>query len=81
MQEGAEAMVAWLRKTCAELKKAAPPDDPIRRVTESIQRDCSLPYSQTNLAEGLGLTPAYFSRLFEKRTGNTLHGISDQCAH
>ncbi len=68
-QEKADAMGAWLRKTCAELKQAASPDDPILRVTESIRRDCSLPYSQTNLAEGLGLTPAYFSRLFEKRTG------------
>ena len=67
--DGVEAMCLWLRRTCAELKKAAPPDDPILRVTESIRRDCSLPYSQTNLAEGLGLTPTYFSRLFEKKTG------------
>ena len=69
MQEGAEALVVWLRRTCEALKTAATPDDPIRRVTESIRMDCSLPYSQTNLADGLGLTPAYFSRLFEKRTG------------
>ena len=67
--EGVDALCLWVRKTCAELKMATPPEDPIRRVTESIRRDCSLPYSQTNRAEGLGLTPAYFSRLFEKKTG------------
>lgn len=68
-REGVDAVVTWVRKTCAELKTTAEPEDPIRRVTESIRKDCSLPYSQANLAEGLGLTPAYFSRLFEKRTG------------
>jgi AraC-like DNA-binding protein len=69
LRDGADAMVAWLHKTCAELKRTSVPDDPIRRVMDSISRDCSLPYSQTNLAEGLGLTPAYFSRLFERRAG------------
>jgi len=69
VSEGEAALIAWLRKTCAELKEMAMPEDPIERVTNSIRRDCSLPFSQRNLAEGLGLTPAYFSRLFEKRTG------------
>ena len=69
MLEGEEAFLTWLRKTCAELKRMAKPEDPIQRVTDSIQKDCSLPYSQTNLAEGLGLTSSYFSRLFEKHTG------------
>ena len=53
----------------SQLKATAKPQDPIARVMLSIQKDCSLPYSQSNLAEGLGLSPAYFSRLFEKRAG------------
>lgn len=67
--EGENAFFTWLRETCTELKKMATPEDPITRVTDSIRKDCSLPFSQKNLADGLGLTPAYFSRLFEKRTG------------
>ena len=67
--EGENAFFVWVRETCAELKRMASPEDPVMRVMESISKDCSLPFSQKNLAEGLGLTPAYFSRLFEKRTG------------
>ena len=36
MQEGAEALVVWLRRTCAALKAAATPDDPIRRVPNML---------------------------------------------
>lgn len=68
-KEGADALALWIRKTCATLRSTVETEDPIARVMDSIYRDCSLPYSQSNLAEGLGLTPAYFSRLFEKRTG------------
>ena len=42
---------------------------PIDRVIASIQADCSLPYSQQNLSRSLGLTPAYFCRLFHEKTG------------
>ena len=42
---------------------------PIERVIASIQTDCSLPYSQQNLSRSLGLTPAYFCRLFHEKTG------------
>lgn len=34
-----------------------------------IRADCSLPYSQANLSRSLGLTPAYFCRLFHEKTG------------
>ena len=67
--EGAEACVGWIRQTCADLRQQIGHDDPILRVTESIRKDCSLPYSQSNLAEGLGLTPTYFSKLFRGQTG------------
>jgi len=67
--DGAEACISWIRQTCADLRAQRGHEDPILRVTQSIQRDCSLPYAQSNLAEGLGLTPAYFSRLFEQKTG------------
>ena len=66
---GAEQLVAWTKRIASQLKATAKPQDPIARVMLSIQKDCSLPYSQSNLAEGLGLSPAYFSRLFEKRAG------------
>ena len=42
---------------------------PVERVIESIRADCSLPYSQANLSKSLGLTPAYFCRLFHEKTG------------
>lgn len=66
-----EALIAWssalgqtLKADAAELAAA-----PIDRVIAGIQTDCSLPYSQTNLAQSLGLTPAYFCRLFREKTG------------
>lgn len=66
-----EALVKWVSGMSQQLREKTcqmtPP--PIDRVIESIRRDCSLPYSQTNLAKSLGLTPAYFCRLFREKTG------------
>lgn len=66
-----EALVHWASALAQTLREkssqAAPP--PIDRVIESIHKDCSLPYSQANLAKSLGLTPAYFCRLFREKTG------------
>ena len=61
-----DALLSWLQslpdvlRTCPTAANAAP----IERVILSIQTDCSLPYSQQNLSRSLGLTPAYFCRLF-----------------
>ena len=66
-----EALLAWLTALQPVLR-ACPPSvngAPIDRVIESIRADCSLPYSQTNLSKSLGLTPAYFCRLFHEKTG------------
>ena len=66
-----EALLDWLAALQPVLK-ACPPTvnaEPVERVIESIKTDCSLPYSQTNLAKSLGLTPAYFCRLFHEKTG------------
>lgn len=66
-----EALLAWLDalsptlRACPSAASAAP----IERVIESIRADCSLPYSQANLSRSLGLTPAYFCRLFYEKTG------------
>ncbi len=66
-----EALLAWLT-ALAPVLRACPPmmnAAPIERVIESIRADCSLPYSQANLSKSLGLTPAYFCRLFHEKTG------------
>ncbi len=66
-----EALLSWLTelqpvlRACPSTVNAAP----IERVIESIRADCSLPYSQANLSKSLGLTPAYFCRLFHEKTG------------
>ena len=66
-----EALLTWLTalqpvlRSCPSTVNAAPID----RVIESIRADCSLPYSQANLSKSLGLTPAYFCRLFHEKTG------------
>ena len=66
-----EALLAWLTslqpllRSCPSTVNSAP----IERVIESIRADCSLPYSQANLSTSLGLTPAYFCRLFHEKTG------------
>ncbi len=66
-----EALLSWLT-ALQPLLRACPPTvnaAPIERVIESIRADCSLPYSQANLSKSLGLTPAYFCRLFHEKTG------------
>ncbi|MGN1369646.1 MAG: helix-turn-helix transcriptional regulator [Aristaeellaceae bacterium] len=66
-----EALLSWLTVLTPTLR-ACPPTanaEPIERVIESIRADCSLPYSQANLSKSLGLTPAYFCRLFHEKTG------------
>jgi AraC-like DNA-binding protein len=66
-----EALLSWLT-ALAPMLRACPSavnSAPIDRVIESIRADCSLPYSQANLSRSLGLTPAYFCRLFHEKTG------------
>ena len=66
-----EALLDWIAslqpvlRACPATFNSAPVD----RVIESIRQDCSLPYSQANLSRSLGLTPAYFCRLFHEKTG------------
>ena len=66
-----EALLAWLTSLGHRLRdsRTAAGDAPIERVIAAIQADCSLPYSQDNLSRSLGLTPAYFCRLFREKTG------------
>ena len=66
-----DTLMAWLASLPPILRQspAAGLSAPIDRVIASIQTDCSLPYSQQNLSRSLGLTPAYFCRLFHEKTG------------
>ena len=66
-----EALMDWLTSLPPRLRAcpAAAGNAPIDRVIASIRADCSLPYSQANLSRSLGLTPAYFCRLFREKTG------------
>ena len=66
-----EALLDWLTALQPVLRACPPAVNgaPIDRVIESIRHDCSLPYSQANLSRSLGLTPAYFCRLFHEKTG------------
>ena len=66
-----EALLTWLTSLQPILRAcpAALNSAPIDRVIESIRADCALPYSQANLSRSLGLTPAYFCRLFHEKTG------------
>ncbi|MBQ7848478.1 MAG: helix-turn-helix transcriptional regulator [Clostridia bacterium] len=66
-----EALLEWLASLQPVLRAcpATLNSAPIDRVIESIRQDCSLPYSQANLSRSLGLTPAYFCRLFHEKTG------------
>lgn len=68
-QEGLSAFALWMRKTLVEIKAVSERIDPIARVCQSIEADCSLPYQLENLTESLGLSTAYFSRLFKQRMG------------
>ena len=66
-----EALMAWI-DTLQPILRACPAAvnaAPIDRVISGIRADCSLPYSQANLSRSLGLTPAYFCRLFHEKTG------------
>ena len=66
-----DALMAWLNALPVLLRQSpsAATAAPIDRVIAGIQADCSLPYSQQNLSRSLGLTPAYFCRLFHEKTG------------
>ena len=66
-----EALLSWINSLQPRLRACptATASAPIERVIASIQADCSLPYSQANLSRSLGLTPAYFCRLFHEKTG------------
>lgn len=66
-----EAMQHWLQALAQLLRTAASPEDTasIERVVAAIEADCSLPFSQANLSRSLGITPAYFCRLFREKTG------------
>ena len=66
-----DTLMAWLASLPPILRQspAVGLSAPIDRVIASIRTDCSLPYSQQNLSRSLGLTPAYFCRLFHEKTG------------
>lgn len=66
-----DALMAWIASLQTHLRQspAAASAAPIERVIAGIRADCSLPYSQQNLSRSLGLTPAYFCRLFHEKTG------------
>ncbi len=67
-----EALMSWIASLQPRLRAcpaASAAAEPIDRVIASIRTDCSLPYSQANLSRSLGLTPAYFCRLFHEKTG------------
>jgi AraC-like DNA-binding protein len=66
-----EALMSWIASLQPRLRACptAMNAEPIERVIAGIQADCSLPYSQANLSRSLGLTPAYFCRLFHEKTG------------
>lgn len=64
-----QALLAWLNALQPSLRACPQPGNakPIEKVIDSIRADCSLPYSQANLSRSLGLTPAYFCRLFHEK--------------
>lgn len=66
-----QALLAWLNALQPSLRACPQSGNakPIEKVIDSIRADCSLPYSQANLSRSLGLTPAYFCRLFHEKTG------------
>lgn len=65
-----EALMTWLASLPDRLRGCPTVSTaPIDRVIASVRADCSLPYSQLNLSRSLGLTPAYFCRLFREKTG------------
>lgn len=66
-----EALLNWLSMLPPILRACPTPasSEPVERVIDSIRANCALPYSQTNLSRSLGLTPAYFCRLFHDKAG------------
>lgn len=66
-----EALLKWMSRLDGLLRSSPTmtTTEPIDRVVAGIQADCSLPYTQANLSRSLGLTPAYFCRLFHEKTG------------
>ena len=66
-----DGLLQWVQSLEPVLKAShtARGDEPIARVIAGIETDCSLPYTQANLSRSLGLSPAYFCRLFHERTG------------
>ena len=66
-----EALLTWLKALIGHLQACpvSPASTPLERVIDSIRSNCALPYTQANLSRSLGLTPAYFCRLFHEKTG------------
>lgn len=66
-----EALFGWLAGLPDTLRACKPVSDvqPIQRVVRAIEADCSLPYSHDNLSRSIGVSPAYFCRLFKEETG------------
>ena len=66
-----QALLSWLNTLQIRLKQlpAGLDAEPIERVISSIRTNCALPFSQQSISRSLGLTPAYFCRLFREKTG------------
>lgn len=66
-----ETLLQWVSGIAAILREhpVQLSDAPIERAVNAIRVDCSLPYSQKNLSKSLGISPAYFCRLFSQTTG------------
>lgn len=66
-----ETLMRWVEslKEPLRLSPANSGTEPIDRAMAGILADCSLPYSQANLSHSLGLSPAYFCRLFREKAG------------
>lgn len=66
-----ETLMRWVESLKEPLRQspANSGSEPIDRAMAGILADCSLPYSQANLSHSLGLSPAYFCRLFREKAG------------
>ena len=65
-----EAVTAWLT-SLSDVLDACPRDHApdLELVLQTIRQNPSLPYTQARLAHSLGISPAYFCRLFHEKTG------------
>jgi AraC-like DNA-binding protein len=54
------------------LEAAAPPHDDLRQVLQTIERRLAQPPAIAELAEEIGVTTAYFGRLFKRHTGQSV---------